>query len=428
METSYENFKKFSDKQFIRYVRIQYIWNNRDSLLDFLRKSKVFRKNFKRRETVNLDRKTIVFITGNLTPRSVKIISALNKKRYKVIVLGYGKGSIVPLVKKELTGFGVNYFNCSDVVELFYLSLQYKPLLYIFEPAWGDCSWPDLMIRHKKLFGKIVMAVYDTLNDCYVQVSDFQLSTERYCLENADGVIWRFFSKEYLEEKKGFHYKGKSIQFLDYCAGYNIDENLNKDNGLKLCFIVGSIDYFLESRNGRNYIEEARIEDILKVIGNREDCVFHIFTGTFRKRDKEICDALEKEYPNFKVFYNLEHDKLIKKISGYDYGCYFYTNGKKIPDMETVNNLLYGSAYVNSISNKHFDYIDAEIPIITTAPFKSCEFFAQYGIVVKMDISNLDFEYLKKNKIFYKENVKKAKKELLIDNQIQRMIDFFQEL
>lgn len=95
------------------------------------------------------------------------------------------------------------------------------------------------MIRHKKLFGKIVFAAYDLMNDGYVQVSEKDNLKERYCLENADGIVWRWFSKEYLEEKKGFVYKGKSIQLLDYCKGFNIDGKRRPDDKLKLCFVTG---------------------------------------------------------------------------------------------------------------------------------------------------------------------------------------------
>lgn len=96
--------------------------------------------------------------------------------------------------------------------------------------------------------------------------------------------------------------------------------------------------------------------------------------------------------------------------------------------MLTIDDTYYGSAYINSVSNRFFDYLDANIPIIATRPKKLCDYFESFRVIVKMDISNINIEYLKKHRILYKENVKKAKKEFLIDNQIYKLINFFNEL
>ena len=45
-----------------------------------------------------------------------------------------------------------------------------------------------------------------------------------------------------------------------------------------------------------------------------------------------------------------------------------------------------------------------------------------------MNTSDLDIDYLKKNKLSYREKVKKANHELRIENHIQRLIDWFYKL
>jgi hypothetical protein len=45
-----------------------------------------------------------------------------------------------------------------------------------------------------------------------------------------------------------------------------------------------------------------------------------------------------------------------------------------------------------------------------------------------MNINNLDVDYLIKNKEKYKNHVKKAKEDFSIDNQINGLIDFFNQL
>ena len=68
------------------------------------------------------------------------------------------------------------------------------------------------------------------------------------------------------------------------------------------------------------------------------------------------------------------------------------------------------------------------MPVITTWSSKMWEYLSPYKIVIKMDLSNLDIDYLKKNRNYYKQEVRKAQKELDINNQIIRLIHFFKEI
>lgn len=424
-----EIFRKQTDVQFAESLAELYAWEMINSIQDMGGERERISSLALQKKAENTDRNTIVFVSGYLNPRSEKIIRALVRKKYKVIVLEYGLCNV--LVRSEIMSHQVSFIHCRDVLEVFGRAVQYNPLLYYCEPVWSDSSGPEIMIKHKSLFGKIVFAAYDVLNDGYVQVPDEKKRIERYCMENADGVVWRWFSKEYLEEKKGFAYKGKSIQFLDYCGGYDVSQYGSSDDRLKICLVLGEIHIFLDKERLKNdgiYVEHARIDTILDKIGNRTDCIFHIFAGRCSNGDRDKLNQLEKQYQNFKVFYGVEHRDLIERITEYDYGCLLSTGGKAIPETESVDNEYYGSTFQNGVLNKYFDYLDAGIPVIATAHKKFCDYLDQFGVLVKMDITTLDIEYLKRNKIAYKENVRAAKTELLMDNQIQRLIDFFESL
>lgn len=422
----YERLREKTNKQFIESIFEEYAWSSVSSICELEKK---IDSSIAQRDKKDIDKDTIVYISGDLKPRTAKIINALVKRQYQVVVLEYG--FLNELIRSEIISYKVDFFQCKDIIEVFYRALQYKPLVYFFEPEWGDCVGSEIMIRHKELYGKIVFAPYDIMNDGYVQISEKDKLKERYCLENADGIVWRWFSKEFLEKKKGFVYKGKAIQFLDYCMGFEVKKNNKSDNKLKLCFVQGAVYELLneEAHNENNeYSETASLSTILKKIGNVSDCIFHIFIGNSREEERIKLDKLEKEYSNFKVFYGMKYEKMISAIAEYDYGCSFMTGGKDIPEQESIDNVYYGSTYMNSVANRFFDYLDANIPIIGTLPKKQCEFFERFGLIAKMDISDLDIDYLKENKMFYKENILKAKNELLIDNQIQRLIDLFHEV
>ena len=131
---------------------------------------------------------------------------------------------------------------------------------------------------------------------------------------------------------------------------------------------------------------------------------------------------------NFKVIYGTKHDELIEKISAYDYGCFLFDGEDEIPNTLTVDNKYYGSQYINAVSNRYFDYIDAEIPLIGTRPLKLCHFFDKYGVIVKMNLTDLNIGYLLQNKVEYKKRVKKAKEELLVGKRISTLINFFNNI
>ena len=425
-----EMLRRQSNEQFMESIIEEFVWDNHLNSSDELDKRREeIEKYISQRNRSEADRDTIVFISGDMKPRSTKIIGALVKKKYNVIVLEYEYFN--ELVIKEIEGYNITFSHCENMIDVMRKAIQYNPLVYYYEPVWGDCIGSEIMLRHKEVFGKIVFAPYDILNDGYVQISDKSKLMEKYCLENADGVVWRWFSKEFLEKEKGFIYEGKSIQFLDYCKGFELNEEVKTDDILKICFVQGGIYELLDGQlleNDGVYKEWARIDTILNKIGNVDGCIFHMFIAQCNASDREKLKKLESEYFNFKVFYEVKYDKLISIISEYDYGCFFTTSGKDIPELESFNNINYGSTYINSEANRFYDYLDANIPIIATRPKKQCDYLNKLGVLVKMDISNIDLDYLRENKELYKKNVEKAKPELLIDNQIARLLDFFEDL
>ena len=390
----------------------------------------IFQKLMNRGDSVhkNIDTELIVIISGHLSPRTTRIITALKKKKYKVILLSYSRGEN-NWCAEELKKTNVQMYKCRRIEEMLYEALQYCPLVYYFEPSWGDCSWAEIMFKNKRYFGKVVLALYDVLNDGYVGETVDNLATEKYVLEQADGIVWRWFSKEQLI-RKGFDFPGKSIQFIDYCC-YD-DINLMKydqvSTVVKLCAVSAYGDEYVDERVEANkYTEWARIGEILEKIGNREDCIFHFYAGTLSDINVALCRQYEKEYKNFKFFLGTGHDELLQRLQRYDYGCELWTAGEKLLD-DTPIGEYYGSCYYNSIRNAFFDFFSVEMPIVTTQASKLWEYLSAYDLVVSMDLDNLDIDYLREHREYYKDQVRLAKEELNIDNQISRLIQFFKEV
>lgn len=374
------------------------------------------------------DKNLIVVICGHLSPRILKIVAALKMKKMDVVILRYA-GEKHQWCAERLEKMGIQVKKCESIEELLYEALQYAPLVYYVNPKWGDCSWVEIMLKIKEFFGKIVLALYDVMNDGYLQKGEEKLRTERYALENADGIVWRWFSKERLEEK-GFEFKGKSIQFIDYCNPVDEcvlpnHENMSK---IKLCMGVGGADEFIDDRKcDTQYLDFARIGEILAKIGNRQDCILHLYAGTLSERNIRRCEDYQREYRNFRFFLGTKYDDLLIKMREYDFGCELYTGGEEPHDDVMVSGYC-GSIYRNSIRNIFFDFIEAGLPVVTTASSKLWEYLSAYDIVVKMTLDNLDIDYLKQHKKYYRDQVMTARKELGIDKHISKLIQFFNEV
>lgn len=378
----------------------------------------------------NKDLSQIVVICGHVSSRINKIIGALKRKKYNIIMLNYCP-NVNPWCLEELQSTIGQIYMCECVEEMMYRALQYSPLVYFFEPRWGDCLWAEIMLKKKQYFGRVVLTLYDVLNDGYINVKASSLAAEKYALEHADGIVWRWFSKEYLEEKKGFRYQGKSLQFVDY-ASHGVNNSAEEDimsSVLKLCEVVGYGDVIVEKRTyDRQYVDFARLEEMLEKVGNRKDCIFHFYAGALNSENIKVCEQYEKKYTNFRFFVGTEHSELLNRLGKYDYMCFLYTDGEEPADDTPVGNYCYGSMYRNGIRNAFFDCVYAGLPVITTFAEKLWEHLSAYDIVVKMNLHQFDIDNLKQNKMNYKDKMKVAKKELDIDNHIQKLIDFFNEL
>lgn len=431
-----ERFAQIDKKTISLYVADWYVYSNCNKISEYDEFVNEFTANFSKKREINEN--TIIFIMGSMNIRTIKIIKALIKLGWYIEVLAYGN-FVNGLAHSELDEYDVLIEYCDCVEELLFKLVQKSPLLYFFDPLWGDCSWAEILISWKKCFRPIVLALYDVLNDGYIfkEEEKWRYSSERYALENADGVVWRYFSKEYLEQKKGFHYKGISIHFMDYCGGYLVKERQDNysDSVVRLCFVSGDPEFYLDdSHNKKGYRYDATISEILQKIGNREDCILHLYAGNDKKSNVIKCRELEEKYKNFKVFWKLEHDKMISVISDYDYGCFLCMDGIRIPEDEPLKNwkdnekevkLRYtGHTCITSMANRFFDYLDAHLPIIAQIPEMLCEFLGQYGVILDMSVQTLDIEYLKKHKTFYKQKAVEAKKKLLIDENIDRLSRF----
>lgn len=368
--------------------------------------------------------KQIVFIAGfeSVLPRTVKIMGALQRKGFEPVLLCFGDAD-GRLVREELTENNLTICQCESAAELMYKMLQFNPLTYCIDILCEEYMWIKLLLSKKNIFGKVIVTAYDVSND--FSTDEKRKQAEKYAFENADGIIWRWFSKEDIE--KEMRLPSLNILFPDYCDLYFTPQKADDEKKLKICYVAGTANALIakemEDNRWRRY---ARIEEILMKLGNNNDCQLHLYANYATKENKKRFKLLESKYSNFKVFWSFTHKELIEKLSCYDYGMFLYTGDEVVPDKQRNADGLTRRAFRNSVCNKYIDYIQAGIAVITKGGnMKQLNMLREYNVIVDMDLSDLDIDFLIKNKEYYKESAKKARKELIIDNHIVDLCKFF---
>lgn len=372
----------------------------------------------------------IVFFVGIVTARTTRIISGLKKAGYEIEVFKLREWEYIG--EAELKEMGINIKCCSTLEDMLYEIMQIHPFVCYLEPFGEEYKICAVMTAFRQYFGKIILAPYDIRNGTIIEEDKQINELERYCFENADGIIWRYFAKDFLEKKLGFSYKAISIFIPDCCENYKIGKRSENDL-LRLCCMPTHASDVLDVDTGEDrYTHEATLWEILDKVGNRKDCIFHVFFWNVNEREKVLLEQFKTQYCNFDYFIHIEHKKLIENIlPEYDYGCSLNTAGEIPTYPEGIvkkgtkfseNALRYGS------SNKFYDFISAGVPVIATIPSELCRYLDQYGVIVNMDVEHFDICYLKEHKTEYQKKVFEAKSRLLIENYVPTLVGFMEQL
>lgn len=379
------------------------------------------------------DGRLIIFIVGMITARTSRIVIALKKIGYQVKILKWQSNNEY-VGEAEVRHNNIEIINCIGEEDIMFWAYKENPLIFCIDPPWERNVISRLMLFYKDYFGKIVMAPYDVLNFTHFRGKEQNFIFEKYALENADGVVWRYFSKTALQEVLGFKYRGDSIDFLDYCSEYNVPLKNSRSDVLKLCCLPTHTKPFLQNvKEDFGLAREATVHEIMDKIGIRQDCEFHVFLWELPdKEDIETLKRIRRQYPNFYYYAHIDHEILIRRISEYDYGCVLSIDGA-IPEWPNTLNVglepyYTEGAYKYAAQNKFYDFLNAHLPIIATYPIKLIEVLSEYKVIIDMSLEKLDVDFLKANRHTYYQNAVKAHEELLVDKHIFKLVDFFNKI
>lgn len=361
-----------------------------------------------------VEKKKVVFVVGDLTPRTVKIAKALKGMGYQLEIYAYPNAYLRASCFDELMQLQIIFIQCKTMLELLHcLIVAQSEVIHIF--THSECSYYDrIVIQLKGILPPMVYDEYDITGAFYTNASQQVVDDEKYCLENADGICNRGFEIEYLKQGCNYCISAPNIQFSDYCneIQYNKAERLSE---LSFCYVGGIVsqreypDFF---ENFKNFAKMCKVNN----------CHFHIYPVVFDEQRHVEYRELEKQNEYFHLHMPVPFGKLALEIAQYDYGI-FPISKKALNGAGYVYNthekLIYG------FTNKYFDYLDAGLPIIAATSLRQVQFFKERNVILDWTIEDYDFNELRRRKQELKENVLIEREKLKISNHIEELIDLY---
>jgi hypothetical protein len=280
---------------------------------------------------------------------------------------------------------------------------------------------PEIAIKYARC-----PAIYDAYDFAGIKqgidaLNPREREAERFCLENADGIVHKGPDLEIdFYRNAGYKIKAPALQFQDYC----IEEFIVKDPLPKLSdrdgetHIVYTGNVLSMNLPKRRY-GFAQFGELAEIFANQK-IHFHIYPNPYQLGDFSWYEVFAQKTPYFHIHDSLPIGELNKEISQYDYGAWIHFREGTMHTHE---------AFSTAIGNKLFTYLEAGLPIIINDELAyGCELLNQYGIGIvlsKPDLKNFNRILEKVDYENLRHNVEKAKAILSMDNQIDRLEDFY---
>lgn len=381
----------------------------------------------KKRKNIPLNKNQVVLISSTHNVRVVKFAYGLKKKGYNIILLFEGNAKEFKNIWNGFEKYCDKIILYKTPIEGYFYALLYNPLVY---HVFTNTNFDVLENLIKNNIGKIVMDNYDGVKGFLAVMERTKegrkiINQEKFCMENSDGLCCRSFESQWLKKHYGYKFKGKRILFFDYCwnKSFIFKDKANISNK-ELSFVyVGGL------RTKQMYPEAAdtcKLE--LAEILTKNNVNYYMYINKYKKNIYKDYIKMDKINSKFHFIKGVSYKKLLHLLKNYDYGCHICRD----ISMKGYKKFLpyYKSKYIYASTNKFFDYIDAGLPILAVEPIMILKYLSKYGIVIPINLENCEekLEDLKVNYKKYLNNTIKARKELSINKNIPRLIEFYNNI
>ena len=156
---------------------------------------------------------------------------------------------------------------------------------------------------------------------------------------------------------------------------------------------------------------------------NENRCHLHVYPAPscwknpkYKEKYSEYFE-LDRNYEYFHLHEPIPYNQLLNALAQYDYGIHPM---KVVDENSKARRYGYYNEYkpIYAPVNHLWDYIGAGIPIVARYPLKLMELFEQMGVSINFTTDEYDFDFLKKNRFKYRENVNSVKEKFYVNNMI----------
>lgn len=356
--------------------------------------------------------RSVVLITNNVGPRVSKIGYGLKSAGWHVILLYSNEFESDP----DLSFNEIHQYRTQYTALL--MALKYSPVVYHIFSSWNfDVAY--LFMKCKP--GKVVFDDYDVMAGMVKE--DFakknypgQMNKEHFCLENADGLCCRSHELKYAKDKMGYELSNNRIFFPEYCWNFPVNTTVQPkypNDEIHIVYCGGiPAETSLTDDGSEGY--QIWLANLLA----EQQIHYHIYPPVNDIENYQGYIELNTITPFFHFHKHLDFINLIEEMKQYDFGLHI--TSKKIDLIENDTYIIEKADF--AMSNKIFDYIDAEMPVIMYNAKLQISLLEKYKIAIDSSIINDNnlIIHLKniKNNNGLKKNIKTAKSAYSIQKQI----------
>jgi hypothetical protein len=258
------------------------------------------------------------------------------------------------------------------------------------------------------------------LHESYVERGE--VLSEKFCFENADGIIHKGPDIDFMKAK--YRVKAPTLLFQDYCLREAMVQDplpklSERDNAIHLVYtgVVSAPPTSLRVYGYNRFADQIRE---LTAVGIH----YHLYPKPFQNADLSEYDQIAASTPLFHFHKGgRPFTDLHREISQYDYGISLHNY-----EITIVQPILPKTTF----GNKLFTYLEAGLPVLVSS---NLEYFSQvvrqYNVGLSVDLARLrelpqflasvDYEALRRS-------VLEAREELSMERQIHRLEEFYQEV
>jgi hypothetical protein len=377
---------------------------------------------------IKYNKQVVLIADTHISPRMCKIGWALRSAGFRVILLHHCNAHKYILETSDFFDETHVFASSNQALEI---ARGFAPLVYHIFSSW-NFDLAELFITAKP--GKIVFDDSDIISG--IVKTDFAdknypnlMSRERFCLENADGLVGRSLEIQHVKKKLHFTLKGKTILFLDYCWDYPLNEYLGKkEEGLHLVY-AGSV--YVEKHFPPGTKNDTFFSAFSSEITSAQ-IHFHMYPNPVQSNDfrNYFADYFElaEVNPFFHIHYPVPSNQLGPELSKYDIAL--VTAEKE--HVEQGNEAYHPVKNRLSMPHKVFDYIDAGLGIIIAEGFEfPWRVLKRRGVGVGAYLENVKEKIVSTPRGVWmklKKNARTTKSSYSVKAQIPRLISFYYSL